>query len=82
MSEHQDRAPLPEVPAWEPRKGFVAVDLAGRIGIVTDRQFGTLYYLRPPGGGKEWERAADQLRAPTETELRWARTLSTPVEAS
>ncbi|MGA5217325.1 hypothetical protein ACPCAE_14780 [Streptomyces cinereoruber] len=78
MNERQDQ--LPEVPPWEPRRGFFAVDMKGKVGVVTASQFGS-FFLRPPGGGTEWERTADQLRPPNEDELKRARMLSTPVEA-
>ncbi|MFC7979520.1 hypothetical protein ACFUT3_30345 [Streptomyces cinereoruber] len=79
MIERQDQDQLPEVPAWAPRKGFFAVDEKGKLGVVVGRSPLEVFYLRPPGGGREWEREADQLRPPTEAELRAARVLSTPV---
>ncbi|MEU8538521.1 hypothetical protein AB0C52_00730 [Streptomyces sp. NPDC048717] len=67
-----------EVPEWTPRRGFFAVDDLGKVGeVVGIRE--DVVYLCPPGGGREWEKRPSELRPPNETELEWARVLTTPV---
>lgn len=49
-----------------------------KIGVVQDRNAGSVY-LRPPGGGVEWATPPEALRHPTAQELRQAHILDTPI---
>lgn len=66
---------------WQPTISRYAVDRAGRLGRVTGSYLGSIY-LRPPGGGREWSAAPEELQEPTTAELARARILSTPVPAT
>lgn len=53
-----------EAPAWAPEKGVEAMDArTGRVGEVMDFTRGRVF-LRPSGGGREWEVKPEHLRAP------------------
>ncbi|MFC8583165.1 hypothetical protein ACFUGD_01105 [Streptomyces sp. NPDC057217] len=65
---------------WAPLPTRYAVDKDGRIGRVQERYAGSVY-LRPPGGGKEWAVPPEELRRPTEDEMREVRVYTTPVQA-
>ncbi|ROQ27111.1 hypothetical protein EDD98_6768 [Streptomyces sp. PanSC19] len=63
---------------WQPTKSRYAVDSEGRIGRVVDRYEGSIY-LRPPGGGREWTVPPEELRPPTQAEMREIQVFTTPV---
>ncbi|MFI9123819.1 hypothetical protein ACIGW0_31260 [Streptomyces bikiniensis] len=65
---------------WAPLPTRYAVDKNGRIGRVQERYLGSVY-LRPPGGGREWTVPPEELRRPTEAEMRQIRVYITPVQA-
>ncbi|MGV9312848.1 hypothetical protein ACWDR0_11710 [Streptomyces sp. NPDC003691] len=59
----------PSSPPWEPHIGETVRDVPGkRIGRVVDRTH-TRYWLRPIGGGIEWDVPADELEPVTASEL-------------
>ncbi len=58
-----DRRP-PEIAYVPDGVGELVYDsLNGRLGVLMDR-IGRLVYLRPPGGGAEWETEASWLESP------------------
>lgn len=49
-----------------PRKGELVVDANGRVGVIMDvfpTHRGNRAYLRPPGGGREWDVEESSLTA-------------------
>ncbi|MFD6361223.1 hypothetical protein ACFWFX_15395 [Streptomyces roseolus] len=64
---------------WAPLRARWAVDRDGRIGRVEEQLHGRSLLL-PPGGGRKWEVATEELRRPTDEEAAKIRILTTPVE--
>lgn len=82
---HLDPHAPPPRPRPLPATGSFVVDTGqrpSRIGMVTALDDHGVLYLRPPGGGTEWNPEPENLRQPTEAEWDLIRTLTSPVRPS
>ncbi|MFE7410741.1 hypothetical protein [Streptomyces laurentii] len=86
---HEQAHPDPHAPPPHPQTlpgiGSFVVDTGHRpprIGKVTALDDHGVLYLRPPGGGTEWNPEPENLRQPTEAERDLIRTLTSPVRPS